>query len=68
VNPETNEYVDKLFEFDHVYYPSFIEPDASGVCQRLYFDWKVEKMLERRKDSVCLIYLRQNQGKVNGIE
>ena len=32
INPQTKEHVDKLFEFVHVYYPSFVKPDANGVC------------------------------------
>ena len=31
-NPLTNMWIDTLYEFEHVYYPSFIEPDANGVC------------------------------------
>lgn len=27
-----NEWIESIFEFEHVYYPSFTEPDNSGVC------------------------------------
>jgi hypothetical protein len=60
-NPRTGKWIETLYEFEHVYYPSFIEPDANGVCQRLYFNEDLTKMLERRKDSVCFIYEQDNE-------
>ena len=56
----SNEWIETLFEFEHVYYPSFTEPDNSGVCQRIYFNEDLTKMMERRKDSVCIIYERND--------
>ena len=67
---KTNQWIKTLFEFEHVYYPSFIEPDSDGVCQRLYFNEDLTRMMERRKDSVCMIYSRKdhlNEDKVKKV-
>jgi len=57
-------WIESIFEFEHVYYPSFTEPDNSGVCQRIYFNEDLSKMMERRKDSVCIIYERNDATEV----